>query len=391
MSESIATMGEIDIPFLTSEETRHGKTIYRVRRFGKRIQIYGEPGTDEFQAAYQAALATLQGEPPEKRKRVASGTLEWLGRQYMASIEFKALDERSRATRKGVLDSCFAAPYAPGSARRMGDCPLSAFGPAHVQTLRDQKADKPGAANNRRKYLSSMFRWAISQQTLPVRIATNPCRDVTRLDYETDGFHTWSDDDVARFEAHHEPGSRARLALALLLYTGARRGDVVTFGPQHIRQVRRIDPATQHPFVERVLTFTPRKTRRKKKVKQVTLPVLPLLQAAIDATPPTDLAFLMTQYGRPFTANGFGGWFRDRCDEAGLPHCTAHGLRKAGATRLASQGATAFQLMAVFGWADPKEAMTYIQAADQARLAAQIMDGLSNPVGHFASNHRTTR
>lgn len=381
-----AAVGDIDIPFLTQEVTRHGKTIYRVRRYGKRIQIHGEPGTDEFHAAYKEALARLEGEATEKRTRITTGSLEWLGRRYMASIEFKALDQRSQAIRKGVLESCFAAPYAPGSARRMGDCPVGSFGPAHVQILRDQKADKPGAANNRRKYLSGLFGWAIAQKNLGLSITANPCREVTKLSYETDGFHTWTDDEVARFEAHYPVGSKARLALALLLYTGARRSDVVTFGPQHIRTIRRYDDATQRHVDERTLIFVPRKTRRKKKVKQVTLPVLPLLQEVIEATPTSDLSFLVTQYGRPFTANGFGNWFRDRCDEAGLPDCTAHGLRKAGATRLAERGATAFQLMAVYGWADPKEAMTYIQAANQARLAAQIMDGLSNPVGQIASN-----
>ena len=40
---------------------------------------------------------------------------------------------------------------------------------------------------------------------------------------------------TSRFEAKHPIGSKARLALALLLYTGQRRGDVVRLGRQHIR------------------------------------------------------------------------------------------------------------------------------------------------------------
>jgi integrase len=51
------------------------------------------------------------------------------------------------------------------------------------------------------------------------------------------------------------------------------------------------------------------------------------------------MPFLVTAFGKPFTANGFGNWFRQRCDEAGLPHCSAHGLRKAAAARLAELGA----------------------------------------------------
>ena len=81
---------------------------------------------------------------------------------------------------------------------------------------------------------------------------------------------------------------------------------------------------------------------------------------------PRTLTFLITEYGRPFTAAGFGNWFRDRCNEAGLERCSAHGLRKAAATSLAENGATAHQLMAWFGWRSLKEAERYTRAANQS-------------------------
>jgi hypothetical protein len=62
------------------------------------------------------------------------------------------------------------------------------------------------------------------------------------------------------------------------------------------------------------------------------------------------MTYLVTEFGKPFTANGFGNWFRDRCDEAGLAHCTAYGLRKAGATIATENGATDRQLMALYDW-----------------------------------------
>jgi integrase len=78
--------------------------------------------------------------------------------------------------------------------------------------------------------------------------------------------------------------------------------------------------------------------RRKKTGASIDIPVLPELREAVDLMPATDqLAFLTTEAGQPFTAAGFGGWFRERCDEAGLHHCSAHGLRKAAATRLIEQ------------------------------------------------------
>ena len=82
------------------------------------------------------------------------------------------------------------------------------------------------------------------------------------------------------------------------------------------------------------------------------VPVMPALQAAIDAMPASDhLTFLVTAFGKPFAAAGFGNWFREVCNEAKLPkRCTSHGLRKAAATRLADRGATTTELKAWFGW-----------------------------------------
>ena len=82
------------------------------------------------------------------------------------------------------------------------------------------------------------------------------------------------------------------------------------------------------------------------------------------------LTFLVTAQGKPFTAAGFGNWFRDACREAKLPErCTSHGLRKAAATYLAEQGATEHQLMAWFGWSSISQAQVYTKAANRRRMA----------------------
>jgi integrase len=115
-----------------------------------------------------------------------------------------------------------------------------------------------------------------------------------------------------------------------------------------------------------VLSFRQSKTRN-----LVEIPVLAELNEALGAMPQTNhLTFLTTGSGAPFTAAGFGGWFRDRCDEASIPKgYAAHGLRKAAATRHANCGATAHELMAWFGWTSISEAERYTKAADRKRLA----------------------
>jgi integrase len=218
--------------------------------------------------------------------------------------------------------------------------------------LRDRKADKPGAANNRLKYLSAMFGWAADVGHLK----SNPARDVRPLRYASAGFYTWTVGDVAQFQARHPVGTKARLALALLLFLGVRRGDVVTLGRQHVR--------------DGWIRFVPRKTRHRRQ-RLSEKPILPELASIIAAGPCGDLTFLVTEYGQAFTAAGFGAWFRKRCDEAGLPRCTAHGLRKAGATIAAENGATDRELMALYDWTTAGQATVYTAAADRKKLAGR--------------------
>jgi integrase len=168
----------------------------------------------------------------------------------------------------------------------------------------------------------------------------------------TGGFKTWTEDHIAAYRKQHKFGTSARLAVELLLNVGSRRADVVKLGPQHLRQGE----------------FTYRTQKTGTLIEG--LPLLPDLAKALKASPSRHLTFLLTSFNKPFTANGFGNWFRERCDEAGVPKgYAAHGLRKASATRLADQGATPHQLMAWFGWTTLREPERYTRAANNKKLA----------------------
>jgi hypothetical protein len=93
----------------------------------------------------------------------------------------------------------------------------------------------------------------------------------------------------------------------------------------------------------------------------------------IDLSPCGELTFLVNDLGRPFSDAGIGNKFRDWCDQAELFHCSAHGVRKAGATIAAVNGATTKQLMAIFGWDSIKQAELYTRAAEQKQMAADAM------------------
>ena len=351
---------KLDLPYLVSDMDRHGNARMYVRKRGcRKVRIKELPGSAAFIPAYEAALIKVSEKTPAPTNKTSGkGTLGWLTLEYAASFAFKQLGLRQQRVRRQILEACLAEPLAPGSALLFRDCPVGTMEPKHIKVLRDRKANMPGAANNRLKVLRVMLSWAIEERDEFVK--RNVAKDVKPLSYSEKGFHSWTQAEVLQFAARHPIGSKARLAFALLAYTGMRRSDCVQLGPHHVK--------------DGWITFTVRKTG-----KPLQLPVLPQLQEIIDATPPGMKSFLETGHCKPFSANGFGNWFRDQCNAADLPNCTAHGLRKAGAAIAAENGATEKQLMAMFGWTTPKMAAHYSKGANQKKLAGDAMHLLVQP------------
>lgn len=345
------------------EDTTDGVLRFYFRRRGKKkIRLPGLPGSDEFNKAYYAALDGTLTADRIGPKLSTTGTLRWLCEKYFQSADYIGLDQRTRLVRKQIIEHIWAEPIKTGSSKLFEDVPLSAFTAKAVRVLRDRKAGLPEAGNGRVKAMRAVFNWATAKD---VELAlTNPARDVGYFRSKTDGFHTWTEAELAMFEARHPIGSKPRLAMALMLYTGQRRSDIVLFGRQHVSNGQ--------------IKFTQQKNRKRKPIT-LELPIHPDLQNIIDATPGGNLTFLITEFNKPFTANGFGTYFRRRCNEAGLPHCSAHGLRKVAATRLANHGASEHQIMSVTGHTTSKEVARYTKAASQRRLAKSAMSLMTKP------------
>jgi integrase len=354
-------------PGCVEDRDRHVRIRIYFRAKGRpKVRIRGTPWTPEFMAAYEAAKgATAE---PSGRSGVAVGTWRWLCVKYLGECaDYKRLDPQTQRVRHLILESTFNEPIAPGSARLFRDMPLSRMGADAVEVLRDRKLVFPEAANSRIKAIRAVFKWAIRKKGPDGKalVPHNPARDIPYLkSHNPSGYHTWTLEEVRQFQERHQIGTKARLALALLLFTGQRRSDITRLGRQHVPDGK--------------ITLTQFKGRNRKP-KRLVLPILPVLQHVIDASPCGALAFLVNDLERPFTDAGFGNKFREWCNQAGLDHCTAHGLRKAGATIAANNGATAHQLMAIFGWETLRMAEAYTRAADQERLAQAAMHMLEAP------------
>jgi integrase len=364
---------KVDLPYIFEDKDRHGTVRVYVRKFGRKIRMRETAGTSEFLKAYSEALDALNAAAgavtAESPGKATAGTLGWLAARYMTPIGFGHLHATSQATRRQVIESCLLEPLRPGSDDTFSGVPISVLSPKHIQVLRDRKKGFPGAANNRLKYLSTMFGWAVEEGLLK----TNPARDVRRVKYRKTGFHQWTVEEVRQFEARHPVGTQARLAMALLLYLGVRKQDVVGLGPQHIK--------------DGWIRLVPQKTLYiRSDVSEK--PVLPTLAGVIASTRSGGLTFLVTSFRKAFSVKGFGNWFRDRCDEATLPRCSAHGLRKAGAAVAVEEGATDRQLMALYDWSSAGQATTYTKGADKRKLAGEASQLLEDRMANKGLTHR---
>ena len=317
--------GTIDLKYLYEDVDRHGRVRVYFRRKGQRKTNLRAPiGTDEFLHQYRQAYAgepTHASVPDAPRQAPAKpGSLRSLIEQYYQSAEFMSLAERTRYVRRLILDGLCAEPLNAEDPKTptIGAARFSLMEPKHVRKIRDRKAKTSEAANSRVKALRQVFKWAIDVGHSKV----NPARDVPYLRSGSQGFHTWTIEEVQQFAAHHPVGTKAGLAFALLLLTGQRRSDVVLFGKQHVRDPKSVAKSLRDIHPGKWLHFTQQKNRSRKPVTLM-IPLLPELEEIIAASPHGDLTFLVTAFGKPFTSAGFGNWFRDRCNEAGFliaPH-----------------------------------------------------------------------
>lgn len=336
-------MVSIDLPFVIADTDRHGNVRYYFRRRPeKKVRLRGKPGSAQFEASYAAARDRQPAPETERRVRPANGSFIDVSQRYYAAHAYTKLDASTQGWQKRALDEIAASDK--------GAAPLAMMQPRHVRRMRDAKAETPAAANTMLKALRAMFQWAMEEEI----VDADPTRDVKRVQYVTKRHHTWTLDEVDQFEHRHPVGTKPRLAFALLLYTACRREDAPRLGPQHISGGR--------------LRYVQAKNEHRKPIS-MDVPVFPDLAEAIAAAPSAHLTFLVTEYGKQFSTAGFGNRFREWCDQAGLPHCSAHGLRKATAARLAERGCTPHEIMAVTGHQTLEEVERYTREAQRAGLA----------------------
>lgn len=338
---------KVRLKYVIEDVDRHGNVrVYYRRKGHPKVRLATPIGSPEFLTSYKAAEAGVERtiETPGL-PRVKPKSLRWLCAQYYRSPEYKRLADRTKLIRARFLERICS--RVDSKQREDGDKPYALLEPRHVRRWRDERQETPAEADNLVKAVRVLFSFAI-ENDLHDR---NPALGVKNINRHSKGIHCWTEDEIAQFEAAHPIGTQALIALALGLYTTQRRSDLVQLGPQHVKDG--YFHLTQH---------------KNRNIRPVSLQIWihPELQKVIDATEHENMTFLVTAFGKPFTSNGFGNRFKKWCEEAGLPdRCSVHGLRKAGATRLANSGASDHDIMAVTGHTTVKQLHGYTREADR--------------------------
>jgi integrase len=316
-------MTVIRIPYVKAYLDRHGHVRRYFRKRGRKATVIpGVPGSAEFMAAYQTAL----GEPvPRPAARHREGTVSALIYDYLKSAAFSNLKPSSQSGYRVVLDR-FGIAHGHRMVHDMPRAKVAAY-------IHEIGAKRPGMANLTRKVLRRLLAHA-------VRLGYRNDNPITEIDsYKLGTRHTWTDRELAAFEARWPLGTRERLAYALLL--------------------RRADIAGGMIAVVQQKTGT-----------ALSIPIHPELTSALKAGPVNGLNLIGAADGRPITSATLTDLIKRAAAAAGLPpHCLPHGLRKAQMRRLAESGASTKQIAAVSGHKTLQEVERYTAAADQRRLS----------------------
>lgn len=337
----------IPLPHIQQFRDRHGSMRYYYRRGHIRVRLPGDPGDAEFIAAYHAAVAAYGRQKKQRPSEPAQGSGDAIAMAYYRSPQFSSLKPASQTNYRRLIDRW---------RKSHGTKPFAHLQRRHViQHLAERYSEAgPEGANNLRKVLKILCKFAMDGDWR----SDDPTLGIKKYKSHGAGFEPWSEGDITQFQKYWSPGTRESLALCLLLYLGQRRGDTVRMGRQH-------------------RTGDTIRVTQSKTGTQLIIPLHHELRAVLDELPRGNLTFLTTAYGKPFTAAGFGNWFRDACDKAGLKKRSAHGLRKAAARRLAEVGCTTHQIASITGHKSLNEVERYTASADQERMARQAINRLS--------------
>ena len=222
----------------------------------------------------QAGKTLLEG---LSHDRTRHGKVRWFYRTKFGKKQLRGIHDEPPLTiadRKSIAKGMMHHQHRPFRNIRL----------KHAHVIRDEVG--PNVGNKRVKLLRYAYDWVVEQELM----AENPVRAAKTRSNPTEGYTSWTPDDVATFIDRHPLGTKAHLALSLFTYSGGTRiSDVARFGPMNIKGDR----------VEWV-----QKKGRGQQVRRRSVPLVAALRKVLAASELGQVTWLQTEYGKPFSIKG---------------------------------------------------------------------------------------
>ena len=284
------------------------RTYWYAWKGGPRLR--GEPGTPEFMASYNAAVAQKVAPP--------TGVLQALLFRFQESAEFQF--GISPRTRRDYVKQIRRIE------RAFGDFPIKALDDPRATSVFLEWRDKLAQTSLRQAdgTLARVLSWAQKRRL----ISENPCAKGGKLYHGTRVDKIWSEEDIACFLRTAPP--YLRLAMLLAINIGQRQGDLLRL-PWSAYDGANI------------------KLRQKKTGAYVSVPVSDELKAALDAAPRRSPIMLTSSDGKPWSESGFQGAWGKASTRAGIRGLTFHDLRGTAVVTLARAGCNEVEIYSITG------------------------------------------
>lgn len=344
----------VNFPGLLEERLPSGAVRYRVRPEGvkaKRIRIHCAPGDPDFQRQY---LAARRGEQPEPMKAASDyakpKSIGWLVNLYLeflsSRVKAGTMSHKTLKKKRNLLSRLVLRPD-----REM------AIPREKLLEMQDAMASTPAQADAFIEAVGVMYDWALERR----HVASNPARGIKKVYEKGDGATPWKAADVRSFFATHRPGSKAHVAMSVLLWTGCRIEDLTVLGRAHECLIDGVEAIRWAPL--------------KKGSTEVSIPLLPPLKAATRAPTVQGATYVLGRGGKPFASgDSMSAMFKRWCRDARLDHLSAHGVRKGLAELLAEMGCSQYEIMAILGHSEAKTSEVYTRRVERWKLARSAIE-----------------
>lgn len=330
---------------VTEWTDRHGKVRYRFRKTGLPVWHFkAAPGTPEFLAELDQARAAA---PAGISRGWPSGSMDDLAHRMFASPRWLGMQPSSQYTYRRIIERYLDRTTKKGA--RYGGFPARTATVSGLERHIAELADTPAAANNLRKALKQLFRYAIKLGWM----GSNPAA-LTDGFKSGPGWHTWTNVEIERFRAYWPNGTMARLTFELAMNTAARRCNLAALERDHLVNGRW-------------------EVAHVKGNDETSVAITAEARAAIEALPAAPIRFFITSHlGKPYTVESLGNRFRKWARDAGCP-TQLHGIRKGVSRQLAESGATSLQGRAITGHKKDETFAKYAAKANRKTLADSAM------------------